>query len=324
MTENQTPGTAADAAASAGADAGVIAFLGLGHMGGPMAANLVKAGRDVVGYDPVPAAVEAAKANGIPMMDSAEEAVAGASIVLTMLPGGQHVLDAYRGADGQPGLLAVARPGTMFLDCSTINVDEAREAAELALDAGHRAADAPVSGGVVGAEAGTLTFMVGGSEDDFAAVKPVLELMGRRIVHCGGHGAGQAAKVCNNMILGVSMIAVCEAFVLGEKLGLTHQVLFDVASNASGQCWSLTTNCPVPGPVPTSPANREYQPGFAAALMAKDLRLAVNALESTGVAAEMGRLASRIYDTYAAEVGAAKDFSGIIMDIRAKSEQKGH
>jgi 3-hydroxyisobutyrate dehydrogenase len=300
-------------------DSGTIAFLGLGHMGGPMAANLIKAGHSVVGYDPVPAAVESAKAHGIPMAASAAEAVAGAAIVLTMLPSGQHVLDAYRGVDGAPGLLSVAAPDTMFLDCSTINVDEAREAAAIALEAGHRSVDAPVSGGVVGAEAGTLTFMVGALPEDFETVKPVLELMGKRTVHCGDHGAGQAAKVCNNMILGVSMIAVAEAFVLGEKLGLTHQALFDVAANASGQCWALTTNCPVPGPVPTSPANRDYQPGFAGALMAKDLRLALNALESTGVAAQMGPLASKIYDEFAAGGGAGRDFSGIITDIRDRS-----
>lgn len=297
---------------------GLIAFLGLGHMGGPMAANLIKAGHDVIGYDPVPAAVEAARAHGVPMASTAHEAAAEAAVVLTMLPSGKHVLDAYRGVDG-PGLLSVAKPNTLFLDCSTINVDEAREAAVIALEAGHRSVDAPVSGGVVGAEAGTLTFMVGALPEDFESVKPILELMGKRIVHCGDHGAGQAAKVCNNMILGVSMIAVAEAFVLGEKLGLTHQALFDVVSNASGQCWALTTNCPVPGPVPTSPANRDYQPGFAGALMAKDLRLAVNALESTGVAAEMGPLASRIYDAFAAGEGAGKDFSGIITEIRDKS-----
>jgi 3-hydroxyisobutyrate dehydrogenase len=246
--------------------------------------------------------------------------VAGADVVLTMFPSGQHVLDAYRGVDGRPGLLAAAKPDTMFLDCSTINVDEAREAASLAIAAGHRSVDAPVSGGVVGAEAGTLTFMVGGEAEDFEAVRPLLEVMGKRVVHCGGHGGGQAAKICNNLILGVSMIAVSEAFVLGEKLGLTHQALFDVASAASGQCWALTTNCPVPGPVPTSPANRDYQPGFAGALMAKDLKLALNALQSTGVAARLGPLASEIYDTFAAEGGAGRDFSGIITDIREKSQ----
>jgi 3-hydroxyisobutyrate dehydrogenase len=288
-------------------------------MGGPMAVNLVKAGYTVAGFDVVPAALEAAREHGIPTVATPAEAVAGADIVLTMFPSGQHVLDAYRGTDGQGGLLAAAGPNTMFLDCSTINVDEAREASALAIAAGHRAVDAPVSGGVVGAEAGTLTFMVGALPEDFDAMRPMLEVMGKRVVHCGAHGAGQAAKVCNNLILGVSMIAVSEAFVLGEKLGLTHQALFDVASAASGQCWALTTNCPVPGPVPTSPANRDYQPGFAGALMAKDLKLALNALQSTGVAARMGPLASEIYDTFAAEGGAGRDFSGIITDIRDKS-----
>lgn len=309
------------------ATAGNIAFLGLGHMGGPMAVNLIKAGYSVTGFDPVPAAVEAAKEHGIALAASAAEAVAGAEVVITMLPSGKHLLDAYRGAGDpalgtQPGLLSTAPPGTMFLDCSTINVDEAREAAAIAVETGHRSVDAPVSGGAVGAEAGTLTFMVGALTEDFDTVKPLLEVMGQRIVHCGDHGAGQAAKICNNLILGVSMIAVSEAFVLGEKLGLTHQALFDVASAASGQCWALTTNCPVPGPVPGSPANRDYQPGFAGALMAKDLKLALNALESTGVAARMGPLASEIYDTFATEGGAARDFSGIITDIRGKSGQQ--
>src|SRR6478735_938661 len=300
-----------------------VAFLGLGHMGGPMALNLVRAGYRVAGFDVVPEALEAARAQGVPVAASAVDALAGADVVLTMFPSGRHVLDAYRGVKdpgqpGEPGLLAAAPPGTMFLDCSTINVDEAREAARLAGEAGHRSVDAPVSGGVVGAEAATLTFMAGGEAEDFESVRPLLEVMGKRVVHCGGHGAGQAAKICNNLILGVSMIAVSEAFVLGEKLGLTHQALFDVASAASGQCWALTTNCPVPGPVPTSPANRDYQPGFAGALMAKDLNLAVNALNSTGVAGQMGALAARIYDRFAAE-GGDRDFSAIITDIRAAS-----
>jgi 3-hydroxyisobutyrate dehydrogenase len=297
-----------------------VAFLGLGHMGGPMAINLVKAGYTVTGFDIMPAALETAEAHGIATADSATNAVADAAIVLTMLPSGKHLLDAYRGTDGQPGLLAAAAPGTLFLDCSTINVDEAREAAELAVAAGHRALDAPVSGGVIGAEAGTLTFMVGALPEDFEAVKPLLEVMGKRVVHCGENGAGQAAKICNNMILGISMIAVSEAFVLGEKLGLTHQALFDVASAASGQCWALTTNCPVPGPVPASPANRDYQPGFAGALMAKDLKLALNAIESTGVAAKLGPLASEIYESFVTDGGAARDFSGIITNIRDNSK----
>ena len=302
-------------------DKGTVAVLGLGHMGGPMALNLVRAGYRVAGFDVVPAAAQAAREHGVPVVASAAEAVAGADVVLTMFPSGRHVLDAYRGSAGQQGLLAAAPPGTMFLDCSTINVDEAREAARMAGEAGHRSIDAPVSGGVVGAEAGTLTFMAGGEAEDFESVRPLLEVMGKRVVHCGGHGAGQAAKICNNLILGVSMIAVSEAFVLGEKLGLSHQALFDVASAASGQCWALTTNCPVPGPVPASPANRDYQPGFAAALMAKDLNLAVNALNSTGVAGQMGALAARIYDKFAAEGGAGRDFSAIITDIRGTTDQ---
>ncbi|MGL3150332.1 3-hydroxyisobutyrate dehydrogenase [Microbacterium sp. A82] len=288
-----------------------IAFLGLGHMGLPMAVNLVGAGHDVHGFDLVPSAIEAAKAAGIPIAESAVDAVADVGVVITMFPAGKHVIDAYQG-----GLLAAAKPGTLFIESSTIAVDEAQTAHALAVDAGHRSVDAPVSGGVVGAENGTLAFMVGGSSEDFDAALPLLEAMGKRIVHCGGPGLGQAAKVCNNMILAVSQIAVAEAFVLGERLGLEHQVLFDVAANASGQCWALTTNCPVPGSVPTSPANRDYQPGFAGALMAKDLGLALQAIEGTGTDARMGMLAQQIYAAFAAGDGAGRDFSGIITDIR--------
>lgn len=295
-----------------------IAFLGLGHMGLPMARNLAAAGHDVVGFDVFPGATDAAAAAGMSVAVSGPEAVraASADAVITMFQSGQQVLDAYRGVDGADGLLAAAAPGTLFIDCSTIAVDEARAAHELAESAGHRSLDAPVSGGVVGAENATLAFMVGGSDDDFEAARPILEAMGRRVVHCGGAGLGQAAKVCNNMILAVSQIAVAEAFVLGERLGLSHQALFDVASNASGQCWALTTNCPVPGPVPTSPANRDYQPGFAGALMNKDLGLAEHAIASTGVEARMGMLAREIYRQYAEGEGAGRDFSGIINTIR--------
>ncbi|WP_125609729.1 3-hydroxyisobutyrate dehydrogenase [Specibacter cremeus] len=295
-----------------------IAFIGLGHMGAPMAANLVAAGYPVTGFDVVPAALDAARANGLGIAASGAEAAADADVVITMLPAGDHVLTAFGGgAHGDGGLLAAARPGTLFLECSTISVDDARAAHELVVAAGHRGLDAPVSGGVVGAEAGTLTFMVGGSAEDFADAAGIFEVMGKRIVHCGGPGAGQAAKVCNNMILGVSMIAVSEAFVLGEALGLTHQALFDVAANASGQCWSLTTNCPVPGPVPASPANHDYRPGFAAALMAKDLGLAAAALDATGVHAELGRRAGEIFRDFADHGGAGNDFSAIINSIRA-------
>lgn len=289
-----------------------IAFLGLGHMGLPMAVNLVKAGHEVHGFDLVPAAVEAAKAAGIPVADSGADAVTGADVVITMFPAGRHVIAAY-----QDELLAAAAPGTLFIESSTIAVDEARTAHQLAIDAGHRNIDAPVSGGVVGAEAGTLAFMVGGSDEDFEVAKPLLDVMGKRIVHCGGPGLGQAAKVCNNMILGISQIAVAEAFVLAERLGLEHQAMYDVVSQASGQCWALTTNCPVPGPVPGSPANRDYQPGFAGALMAKDLGLALQAIEQTSTDAQMGRLAQQIYAAFAAGDGAGRDFSGIITDIRA-------
>lgn len=291
-----------------------IAFLGLGHMGLPMAKNLLAAGHDVVGFDVVPAAVEAAAAAGLPVASFGVDAVTGAEVVITMFPAGKHVIAAY-----QHELLGAADPGTLFIESSTIAVDEARTAHALAIEAGHRNIDAPVSGGVVGAENGTLAFMVGGSDDDFAAAMPLLEIMGKRIVHCGGPGLGQAAKVCNNMILGISQIAVAEAFVLGERLGLEHQALFDVVSQASGQCWAITTNCPVPGPVPTSPANRDYQPGFAGALMAKDLGLALQAIEGTGTDAQLGRLAQRIYATFAAGSGSGRDFSGIITDIRDAS-----
>ncbi|UYO97517.1 3-hydroxyisobutyrate dehydrogenase [Microbacterium sp. M28] len=288
-----------------------IAFLGLGHMGLPMAHNLVAAGHGVTGFDVMPQARDAAAASGIPIADTGADAAASAEVVITMFPAGAHVLSAYR-----EGLLDAAPAGTLFIESSTIAVADAQEAHALATAAGHRQVDAPVSGGVVGAENATLAFMVGGSEGDFAAAQPILEAMGKRIVRCGGPGLGQAAKVCNNMILGVSQIVVGEAFVLAERLGLSHDALYEVASNASGQCWALSTNCPVPGPVPTSPANRDYQPGFAGALMAKDLGLALEAIEQTGTDARLGRLAQEIYAAYAAGDGAARDFSGIITEIR--------
>ncbi|MBD0321961.1 MAG: 3-hydroxyisobutyrate dehydrogenase [Aldersonia sp.] len=292
-----------------------VGFIGLGHMGGPMAANLVKAGYRVVGFDLVPAALDQAANDGISVAENAHGAAAEADVVITMLPSGRHVIDLYK-AD----IVATAKPGTLFIDCSTIDVDDARTAAELAQKAGQRALDAPVSGGVAGATAGTLAFMVGGSAEDFEAAKPLLDVMGAKVVHCGDNGVGQAAKICNNMVLGISMIAVSEAFVLGEKLGLTHQAFFDVASNASAQCWSLTSYCPVPGPVPTSPANNDYQPGFATALMDKDLGLAENALRANGVDGQLGLHAAEIYHRFKAE-HADKDFSAIVTDIRRRSEE---
>ncbi|WFR71653.1 3-hydroxyisobutyrate dehydrogenase [Prescottella defluvii] len=291
-----------------------VGFVGLGHMGGPMAANLAKAGYVVRGFDLAPAALEQAERDGITVVGSANDAATEADVVITMLPSGRHVIGLYEG-----GLLAAARQGTLFVDCSTIDVADARAAHELVEQAGHRGVDAPVSGGVMGAAAGTLAFMVGGDDADFEAARPLLDVMGRKVVHCGGPGVGQAAKICNNMILGVSMIAISEAFVLGEKLGLSNQALFDVASNASGQCWALTTNCPVPGPVPASPANNDYQPGFAAALMDKDLGLAANALRANGVDAELGMRAAELYRRFHETGHGGEDFSAIIRDIRDRS-----
>lgn len=287
-----------------------IGFIGLGNMGGPMAANLVKAGHRVVGYDLVAENVAAAVDAGLGAAPSARAAAQEADVVVTMLPAGRHVLGVW--AD----VLAVATSGSLLIDSSTIDVDSTRKAHAMAAAKGLAALDAPVSGGVGGAKAGTLTFMCGGSQAAFAAAEPVLEAMGRKLVHCGEAGAGQAAKICNNMILGVSMIGVCEAFVLAERLGLSHQALFDVASTSSGQCWSLTTYCPVPGPAPTSPANHGYAPGFATALMLKDLRLAQEAAESAGARTPLGRHAAELYAAFAEAGCAGKDFSAIIEAIR--------
>lgn len=290
-----------------------IGFIGLGNMGLPMAANLLGAGYRVVGFDVVPAARDAAAKVGIKVVSAASDAVTDAEIVITMLPNGQLVLNVY------DEILKTAGPGTMFIDSSTIDVARARAAHQAAASAGMASLDAPVSGGVGGAAAGTLTFMVGGKDIVFTNARPILEVMGRKIVHCGAAGAGQAAKICNNMILGISMIAVGEAFVLAEKLGLSHQALYDVAATASGQCWSLTTYCPVPGPVPTSPANNDYKPGFAAALMLKDLLLSQEAAASAGVETALGKHAAEIYQSFVAAGAGGVDFSGIINAIRNAS-----
>jgi 3-hydroxyisobutyrate dehydrogenase len=287
-----------------------IGFIGLGNMGGPMAANLVRAGHAVRGFDLSQDALHAAGEAGLAVSDSPLDAIAGAEAVFTMLPAGRHVLDVLREA------LPHAAPDTLFIDCSTIDVASARAAHGLAASAGLHSVDAPVSGGVGGAAAGTLTFMAGGTLGAFQRAKPFLEAMGRKIVHCGEAGAGQAAKICNNMILGISMIAVSEAFVLAEKLGLSHQALFDVASTSSGQCWSLTTYCPVPGPVPASPANSEYRPGFATALMLKDLKLAQDASREAGATTALGRAAAEFYEHFAADGNAGLDFSAIIQAVR--------
>jgi 3-hydroxyisobutyrate dehydrogenase len=290
-----------------------IAFLGLGNMGAPMALNLLKAGHQVTGYDPFPAAGEKLAAAGGAVAGSIAGAVSGAEIVISMLPAGPQVEAAYLGADGVVAHMAAP---ALFIDCSTIDVDRARSVAAAVMAKGHRFLDAPVSGGTGGAAAGTLTFMVGGDEAAFADAKPILEAMGKTIVHAGGAGTGQAAKICNNMILGISMVAVCEGFALAEKLGLDAQKLFDISSKSSGQCWSMTTYCPVPGPVPTSPANRDYAPGFTAAMMLKDLKLAQDAAQSAGAAIPLGAEAAQLYQLFVSAGHAGVDFSGIIKMLR--------
>ena len=292
-----------------------IAFIGLGNMGGPMAANLLKAQHQVTAFDLSAGAVSAAVEKGAHKAATAAEAVKGAEVVITMLPAGKHVRDVY-----ETQVLANVAKGALLIDCSTIDVESARHVAALAEKAGLEMVDAPVSGGVGGATAGTLTFMVGGSEVGLAKAEPFLQQMGKNIVHAGGSGNGQAAKICNNMILGISMIAVGEAFALAEKLGLSHQALFDVASTSSGQCWALTSYCPVPGPVPASPANNGYKPGFASNLMVKDLTLAQAAAGATGAATPLGKHAQEIYKAFDAAGHGGVDFSGIIQHVRGLGE----
>jgi 3-hydroxyisobutyrate dehydrogenase len=279
-------------------------------MGGPMAANLVAAGHTVHGFDPVPASKAAAEAKGAKVFDTGAEAVAGAEVVITSLPNGNIVKACYA------EVLPVAPKGTLFIDTSTISVDDAREIHAKAGEHGLAQLDAPVSGGVKGATAGTLAFMVGGEDEAVERARPVLEPMAGKIIHCGGSGTGQAAKLCNNMVLAVQQIAVGEAFVLAEKLGLSAQSLFDVITGATGNCWAVHTNCPVPGPVPTSPANNDFKPGFATALMNKDLGLAMAAVMSTGSSAPLGTHAAQIYAAFADE-HADKDFSAVIETFRS-------
>ena len=290
-----------------------IGFIGLGNMGLPMAQNLIKAGHEVEGVDVNPASVEKLKAAGGVAVEHAKVAAARADVVITMLPAGKEVREVYLGAGG---IIENANPGTLLIDCSTIDVETARAVAREAAMHDLMMLDAPVSGGVGGATAGTLTFMCGGPVQAFARAESILEKMGKTIVHAGGAGNGQAAKICNNMILGISMIAVSEAFVLAEQLGLEHQKLFDIAAKSSGQCWSLTTYCPVPGPVPTSPANRDYQAGFTAAMMLKDLKLSQEAAKAAGAKTQLGAEAARIYSHYVESGEAGRDFSGIIRFIR--------
>lgn len=283
-----------------------IAFIGLGNMGGPMAANLVKAGHSVTGFDFADDAIATAKANGITIAPSGKAAVADAEVVITMLPAGKHVVSVYE------EICPVIAKRALLVDCSTIDIESAQQAHGMAKDAGLLSVDAPVSGGVMGATNGTLAFMIGGETAALDRAEPVLEPMAGRVVRCGGPTAGQAAKVCNNMILAVTMIGTAEAFEMGRRLGLEDQALFDVVSTASGQSWSTTTYCPVPGPVPTSPANNDYKPGFASALMLKDLGLAQEAATKTEAYTPLGAQALALYDQFCAEGSADVDFSGII------------
>lgn len=288
-----------------------IGFIGLGNMGLPMAANLVRAGHDVVGFDIVHGNNATARACGITIASGPATACHRADVVITMLPSGNHMLYVYG-----TGILETSAPNAVFVDCSTIDVASARAAHALAAKAGRRSLDCPVSGGVAGAEAASLTLMAGGTDDAFAAAEPVLKAVSKKIVHCGAAGAGQAAKICNNLILGISMIAVAEGFVLGEKLGLSHQALFDVASTSSGQCWALTSYCPVPGPVPASPANNGFKPGFSAALMLKDIKLAAQCAKETGTSLALGAKAESLYQAFVDAGSANQDFSAIIEAIR--------
>lgn len=291
-----------------------VAMIGVGNMGGPMARNLLKAGYEVTAFDINPAILGPLVQAGAASASSANTAVGNVDVVISMLPAGSHV----RGVYLDDGVLAHAKTGALLIDCSTIDIDSARAVHGVAAQAGFDFLDAPVSGGVSGADAGTLTFMCGGSEKAFARAQPVLEKMGKRVVLAGGAGAGQAAKICNNMLLAIAMIGTCEAFVLAEKLGLDAQKLFDIASTSSGQCWSLTSYCPVPGPVPSAPSNRGYTGGFASGLMLKDLKLSQAAAQASGATTPLGAGATQLYSLFAAKGHAGIDFSGIIRMLKGE------
>ena len=287
-----------------------VAFIGLGNMGGGMAANLAAKGAEVVAFDLAAPALERARGNGCLIATSAEEAVAGADVVVTMLPAGKHVASVYRDS-----ILGKAPTSALLIDCSTIDVATAKSVEAEAAAAGYVMVDAPVSGGIAAADGGTLTFMVGGSDDGFARAKVLLDTMGKAVIHAGGAGSGQAAKICNNMLLGATMAATCEAFVLAEKLGLDAQTFYDISSKASGQSWSMTSYCPVPGVGPETPADRNYDGGFAAALMLKDLKLAMAAAKEAGAYTPMGGEAEELYQRFVDRGGAGKDFSALIKMI---------
>ena len=293
-----------------------IGFIGLGNMGGPMASNLIQAGHRLKVYDVIEDAVSALVGSGAEAADSPGLAAREVDFVISMLPAGQHVREVYL---GEGAVISNSRDGTLLLDCSTIDVATAREVSQTAKEKGMEMLDAPVSGGVTGAAAGTLTFMVGGEDSAFAKAHPILQKMGKNIVHAGGAGNGQAAKMCNNLILAISMIGTCEAFVLAESVGLSHEKLYEISSTASGQSWSLTSYCPVPGPVPSSPANRNYEAGFTAAMMLKDLRLAEEAAAQGAVNSPLGNRATELYQAFADAGFDQTDFSGIINAIREKT-----
>ncbi len=292
-----------------------IGFIGLGNMGGPMAVNLVKAGHKVIGFDLSPDAIAAAKGAGCEIAGSAIEAATGADVVITMLPAGKHVVSVYNEIKDS------VKPGALMIDCSTIDIASAQSAHDIASEIGALSVDAPVSGGTMGAINGTLAFMAGGTDEALTAAEPILEPMAGRVVRCGDGTAGQAAKVCNNMILAITMIGTGEAFEMGKRLGLTDQALFDVVSTASGQSWSTTTYCPVPGPVPTSPANNDYKPGFATDLMVKDLGLSQEAAEMTGAYTPLGEKATQLYREFAEQGHGEVDFSGIIKIMQAAEKK---
>ena len=287
-----------------------IAFIGLGHMGGGMAPNLAKAGHEVRAFDLSEAALAAAVEQGCHRAGSTSEAVDGADAVITMLPAAQHVLSVYRN-----DVFGKAPTEALLIDCSTIDVASARSVEEEASAQGYKMVDAPVSGGIAAAAGGSLTFMVGGSDEAFAHAQPILEPMAKAVIHAGGPGAGQAAKICNNMILGATMVATCEGFAMAEKLGLDLQTFFDISSKASGQSWSMTSYCPVPGVGPETPADRDYEGGFAAALMLKDLKLGMEAAKEAGASTPRGGEAEELNHRFVDRDGANKDFSGIIKMI---------
>ena len=287
-----------------------IAFIGLGNMGGGMAANLVKAGHEVRAFDLSQEALDAAKANGCETFTDASEAVAGVEAVVTMLPNGAIVKSVYEGS-----VIGKAPDGAVFIDCSTIDVATARQVIKRSIDAGYDMVDAPVSGGIAAANGGTLTFMVGGTEKGFSRAEPILQAMGKAVIHAGAAGNGQAAKICNNMLLAIHMIGTCEAFTMAQKLGLDPQTFYDISSVSSGQCWSMTSYCPVPGVGPQSPSDNSYQGGFATALMLKDLKLAMEAADSAEAAVPMGARATALYADFDGAGNGGLDFSAIIKTL---------